>query len=272
MLVRDLIRSKSRLKKTVSIRLFDKPALTKADGVQFTTERERSDCDALGIRPRRSIVVPNGVDLNDIPLALRSGQRNRRPAGSILYFGRINWKKRIDRVIAALKALPESTLVIAGNDEEHYRDTLESIARESGVADRVEFRGAVEDENKWALLAESSVLVLPSISENFGNVVLEAMAVGTPVVVTTGVGLAEAVHRAGAGLVSGADPEALAESIGKVLGASDRGRSMGDSGRVLVAAEYSWDRVAERMEAAYSEIIDSRAGIGHGDALRGASL
>ena len=70
------------------------------------------------------------------------------------------------------------------------RPELEALARRNGVADRVRFLGPAHDERKWALLAQARMLVLPSYSENFGNVVLEAMASGCPVIVTPEVGIA----------------------------------------------------------------------------------
>src|SRR5213078_2831497 len=97
--------------------------------------------------------------------------------------------KGLDRLIEAMRLLPEARLIIAGNDEENYRATLPS-------AENVRFVGAVGGEAKDELLRRAAALVLPSYSENFGNVVLEAMAVGTPVVVTPEVGLAEEVEQA----------------------------------------------------------------------------
>ena len=125
----------------------------------------------------------------------------------VLFLGRINWKKGLDRLLAAFARVDDARLVIAGNDEEQYRPALEERARQLGLADRVTFTGPVHGAGKAALLTGAQLLVLPSYSENFGNVVLEAMAAGRPVVVTPEVGLAPVVTSTGAGLVADGGPE-----------------------------------------------------------------
>ena len=116
----------------------------------------------------------------------------RRPY--VLFLGRLNWKKGLDRLIPAMEQVTNADLLIAGNDEENYRPELEALARRCGVADRVRFLGPVHGERKWELLSSAQILALPSYSENFGNVVLEAMAVGCAVIVTPEVGMASVVH------------------------------------------------------------------------------
>ena len=127
----------------------------------------------------------------------------------VLFLGRVNWKKGLDRLIPAMKEVPNADLLIAGNDEENYRPELEALARRHGVLDRVRFLGPVDDRKKWSLLASARILVLPSYSENFGNVVLEAMAAGCPVIVTPEVGIASLVQEAGCGVVAGGNPANL---------------------------------------------------------------
>jgi glycosyltransferase involved in cell wall biosynthesis len=97
--------------------------------------------------------------------------------------------------------------------------------------------------------------VLPSISENFGNVVLEALAAGTPVVVTPEVGLAADVEAAGAGIVTPSDPPRLAAALRELLRDPARREEMGRRGRALVEERFTWPRVAEEMEAAYRGVI-----------------
>jgi len=102
-------------------------------------------------------------------------------------------------------------------------------------------------------------LVLPSYSENFGNVVLEAMAVGCPVVVTPEVGAAEIVRESGAGEVVDGDPSVLGPALARLL-ADRAGRlAMGERGRRVVRERYTWPAVAERMEEVYREILSGRS-------------
>ena len=102
----------------------------------------------------------------------------------MLFLGRINWKKGLDRLIPAMAHVPGTDLLIAGNDEENYTPTLQALAERCGVAERVRFLGPVHGRDKWRLMATADVFALPSYSENFGIAALEAMACGVPVVVT----------------------------------------------------------------------------------------
>ena len=100
----------------------------------------------------------------------------------------------------------------------------------------------------------STALVLPSLSENFGNVVLEAMAVEMPVVVTADVGLAADVASAGAGIVTSNLPEPLAAALHTLLRDSGARADMGRRGRALVEARFTWERVASQMEELYLHV------------------
>jgi glycosyltransferase involved in cell wall biosynthesis len=119
---------------------------------------------------------------------------------------------------------------------------------------RVAFHGHVEGEVKRALLARATLFALPSLSENFGNAVLEAMAASTPVVVTPEVGLAAEVARSGAGIVAQGDPRLLADAISQLLRDPARCAEMGACGRKAVKDRYTWSRVAEEMESRYAQL------------------
>ena len=94
---------------------------------------------------------------------------------------------------------------------------LERLALRSGVGERIRFVGPVHGANKAALLSKAKLFVLPSYSENFGYVVLEAMAAGCPVVVTPEVGAASIVKSAQAGIVTSGQPKALGDAIEGLL-------------------------------------------------------
>ena len=133
----------------------------------------------------------------------------RRPY--VLFLGRLNWKKGLDRLIPAMQQVTNVDLLIAGNDEENYRPELEALARRCGVIDRVRFLGPSPWRKEMGLAFSAQILALPSYSENFGNVVLEAMAAGCPVFVTPEVGMASRVQEAGCGVVASGDPANLGQ-------------------------------------------------------------
>lgn len=251
MLVDDLIRRRSKLKKRAWIRLFEVRNVREADAIHVTSEIERTQIENLGLPARRFAMVPNGIDVP--PMLVRPMREGTEQRPYILALSRLNWKKGIDRLIRAMLHIPDADLVIAGNDEDGYQSTLEHIARNCGMADRVRFVGPVYGDEKWALISSAHLLALPSYSENFGNVVLEAMACGTPVVVTPEVGLAETVRAAGAGLVVAGEPDALGAAIAGLLADPVRCNAMSAAGRRTAVEMFSWDAVACQIEDAYRQ-------------------
>jgi len=250
MLVPELIEAKSRWTKTAWLRLIERRNFAGAAAIHFTSEREREDAKRTNTPIPSSFVVPNGIALSERPPASDS----QRDSATILYLGRINWKKGIDRLISALPYVDNAHLVIAGNDEENLTPRLRELSERLGVNARVEFLGAVGGDRKEELLGRATLFALASMSENFGNVVLEAMAAGTSVVVTPEVGLADEVRRAHAGLVAAPQPRELAAAINELLRDPEARRTMGECGRRAVAERFAWPRVAEEMEAQYERL------------------
>lgn len=246
MLVGELIRRRSALVKRAWIALFERRNVEQAAAVHCTSELERRELLALGLAPRATFVVPNGVELPQVAPASRDD--------TVVYLGRINWKKGLDRLIEAMREVPRARLVIAGNDEENLAVALRARARAAGVAERVEFAGYVDGPAKERLLAEAGVLVLPSVSENFGNAVLEAMACGCPVVVTREVGLAEAVQASGAGTVAEGDASSLARAINGLLGNPALRAAAGAAAVKLAREQFGWDHVAAEMARHYERL------------------
>ncbi len=249
MLVEDLIRRKNSKIKRAWISLFETANVERAAAVHVTSEIEAEEIRKLGIGMRRVAVIPNGIDLRDLA---KKQAPDVKPY--VLSLGRINWKKGLDRLIAAIVNVPGVELILAGNDEDGYLTQLKELAFEHGVANRVTFPGYVSGEAKWELIMRAAVFVLPSYSENFGNAVLEAMACGTAVVVTPEVGLASVVESAGAGLVSPGTPAELGSAInGLILDREKRDR-LGRAGRVAAESMFSWDSIGEQMDQCYRDV------------------
>lgn len=260
MLVRELIARKSKLIKSAWLTLIESETLARAAAVHLTSERELADARELALPLPAPFVVGNGVDGPTPDYAVRASARVRavREQGPYaLYLGRVHWKKGLE---TAIRALPGTNvrLVIAGNDEEGQRPALEQLARELGCSERVSFEPPVHGDDKWALLAGARFALLPSINENFGNVVLEAMAVGRPVIVSAGVGTAALVERSGSGLVVDANPGAWREALARLWEEPALVEQMGRAARVA-AGGLGWSAVAERMSEHYGRLIAQRA-------------
>ena len=237
MLVPELIEKKSRVTKMLWLRLVERRGFANAAGIHFTSKLEWEDAKRVGLPLPSPFVIPNGVDLEPRPDVPHDDR-------TLVFLGRVNWKKGLDTVINAMPQWPDVRFIVAGNDEEGLTPRLRELAERIGVADRVEFRGPVYGAAKNELLARGTLFVLMSTSENFGNAVLEALAMETPAVLSRGVGLAEDVVRAKAGVIG-------LDEVPALLDDAPRRAEMGRNGRSLVELQFAWPRVAEQMEQAY---------------------
>lgn len=256
MLVPELMRRQGRWRKLAWMLLAERRTLERAAVLHATSELEAADAGRLKLHLPPVLVIPNGVDPNpwDGEEATLSPAVRAMLSGGpfVLFLGRLSWKKGLDRLIRAMAQVPGLALAVAGNDEEDLTADLEGLARECDISGRTVFLGPVLGADKAALLHRTLALVLPSLSENFGNVVLEAWAAGRPVVVTPEVGLAAAVRETGAGLVAMADH--LDESLRTLLENPEAACEMGRKGACVAAERFDWGAIAAEMEAAYMKL------------------
>jgi glycosyltransferase involved in cell wall biosynthesis len=256
MLERDLVAQRSPLLKAVWLAAIERKNLEQAAAIHVTSAREAEEAAAFGFQFRRVVEIPNGVDVDAQVGGHIAPAVAEAVAGKpyVLFLGRLSWKKGLDRLLAALARLPDARLVIAGNDEERYRGFLDRQIERLALADRVTFVGAVNSADKTALFAGAQLMVMPSYSENFGNVAVEAIAAGVPVIATPEVGVATAIADGGAGLVAEGTPEPLASAIHQLLTDAPRRRAMAAAGPVLARQRFDWATVAAQMEALYQSI------------------
>jgi glycosyltransferase involved in cell wall biosynthesis len=257
MLVPELIRAHGRGRKLAWMLLAERRTIERAAALHMTSALEAEDAARLDLPLPPFEVVPNGIDPTpwdgDLEALSPAVRTLLEGLPFLLFLGRLSWKKGLDRLIPALTAIPRVVLAVAGNDEEGILTGLERLAHESGVAERVRFLGAVHGAEKAALLHRAAALVLPSRSENFGNVVLEAWAAGRPVAVTPEVGLAATVRAVGAGIVT-AD---LGRDLRGLLACPAKLDEMGRRGAELVRERFGWAAVARQMEEVYERIAAS---------------
>lgn len=220
-----------------------------------TSEAESDDIRQLGFT-QPLVVLPNGVDLPD--LEPRPHDQRRR----LLFLGRLHPKKGVDILLRAWvlveRRFPEWSLEIAGPDEGGHLARLRRIASALSLK-RVSFSGPLYGPDKTLAYQRASLFVLPTHSENFGLTVAEAMAAGTPVIVTVGAPWgALRDHDAGWWIETGVD--ALAACLEEALACSpERLSKMGERGREWMARDFSWDRIGEEHAAAYRWLRDGGA-------------
>ncbi|MGD9497696.1 MAG: glycosyltransferase family 4 protein [Armatimonadota bacterium] len=215
-------------------------------------------------------VVPNGIPLERFepgPPPPHLGAELGLPAGAptVCVVGRLTpWKGH--QVLLrgwpdVLARVPDARLLVVGEVafwEDGYGDELRALASELGIAASVHWLGFREDVAD--LLRLSDLLVLPSIDEPFGRVVIEAMAAARPVVATASGGIPEIVVDGDTGLlVPPREPEPLADAIAALLADPARARAMGQAGRRRALELFDVRRVAAQVQAIYDGILS-----GHG--------
>jgi glycosyltransferase involved in cell wall biosynthesis len=263
MLVKRLIKSRNRLLKSAWIALIEKSNLECAAAIHTTSELEAAELQKFGLRLSRVAVVPNGVDAieevarHDAPSADITALAAQQPL--VLFLGRLAQVKGLDRLLRAFARTPHGTLAIVGNDYEGLAPGLSDMARQLKIEGRVRIvPRTISEADKECMFAAARVFVLPSYSESFGNVVLEAMQHGLPVIVTPEVGAAEVVKESGAGLVVDGDALVLGAAIDRLMQDIAGSAAMGQVGRAHVHERYGWHSVAARMEALYDELKTAR--------------
>jgi glycosyltransferase involved in cell wall biosynthesis len=250
-----------RLKKRLFLELFEKPVMRRATRLIALTAAEVSSYRALGIKTPTSI-IPNGIDTRAYRSqpGARANDRLKIPpqAVVILFMGRIHPIKGADILLEAFlkiaAAHPLAWLVVAGPDEWGAEEKMRARALQSGIAERIVFTGMIEGEEKKDLLARADLFCLPSAGEGFSMAILEALASGTAVLISPGCNFPE-VEDAGAGRVVPNDAADLSRAIALMIGDRLALQAMGVKGRAFVLAHYSWDRIVEKMEAAYQAAL-----------------
>lgn len=213
-------------------------------------------------------IIPNGVDAS---IYQRFGYAElaafrRRFAGEdeviVFHVGRLVHEKGVPTLVAAAPAIlaefPNVRFVIAGRGPMYA--ALQEIAAGLGVSRAFDFVGFVSDDDRDRLYRVADVAVFPSLYEPFGIVALEAMAAGTPVVVSTTGGLAEVVEDHETGLThEPGNPESLAWTVRRVLRHPDEAETWAKTALDKARTLFSWHHVAGETARAYKQILDERA-------------
>jgi glycosyltransferase involved in cell wall biosynthesis len=214
-------------------------------------------------------VIPNGVDTDEFTSGDRSEaeaywpELKERPV--VLFMSRLSREKGLDQLIPAWADLVKSAaykdtiLVIAGPDDRGYRKIVEGIIDRYNVGSQVCMTGMVQGRRKLALLRRADIFVLPSYSENFGIVVVEALACGTPVITTTGTPWQELQEVDAGRWVLPREAE-LARALRELLNMSQSERmSMGQRGQNLIQENYAWDRIVKKFLTVYDCILSGKS-------------
>lgn len=238
--------------------------LAGASALIATSEQEVAELVAGGVSRTKIVLRRNGVEAPESwPQrgSFRLAHGISKDEKLVLFLGRLSAKKSPDLLLRAFAKVSERStgvpmrLVIAGPDERGMKAELDQLASQLGARPKIHFVGPVFGEAKWAAYRDADVFVLPSQNENFGNTAAEAVAAGTPVIVTEHCGVASLLADA-AGLVVPHEASALAEALGRVLGEPGLHERLA-AGCLRVTARLGWEEPVGEMEALYA-VLASR--------------
>ena len=255
----------SRTKKWIYLNTLGRRDLGGAAALHLTSEVELESARRLRFSNGR--LIPLGADPPPPPgaddrVSVQRKHPNVQGRKIVLFLARLHRIKGLDVLAEAAKSLAESrddfSLVVAGSGAPGYEAEVRELVDRCGLSERTVFTGMVVGEDKWQLLRAADVFVLPSRHESSPVAVMEAMASGTPVVVSDQVGMHGEIAEVGAGLVTTLDPADVAGAIGRLLDDPDAAARMGRAGETLAARRYSWERVATDVEALYEEVVGRR--------------
>jgi glycosyltransferase involved in cell wall biosynthesis len=244
--------------------LLGQPMLSGTRAIVATSEQEVAELCGAGVAREKIVVRRNGVEG---PAALPERGKFRAAHGIaadmklILFLGRLSEKKSPDLLLQAFAMISRAErggdlwLVFAGPDE-GLKKRLEQMAERLGVASRVQFCGPLFGKAKWAAYRDADVFVLPSQNENFGNSAAEAMAAGTPVIVTDRCGIAPLLENV-AGLVVPHEAMDIAHGLERVLYEPGLHSQLTEGCRTVTAG-LDWDGPAREMETLYARLAGER--------------
>lgn len=228
-----------------------------------TSPQEVAELASSGLPAEKIVLRRNGVE---IPETMPDRGKFRAALGIpensklILYLGRLSEKKSPNILLQAFASVckvrsdAQVCLVFAGPDEAGMEKKLRQMAGELGITSRVHMPGAVFGGQKWSAYRDADVFVLPSQNENFGNTAGEAVAAGTPVVVTDKCGVAPLLADV-AGLVVKHDAAAIARALERMLWELGLHEKL-SAGCRRVAAQLDWDEPAREMETLYEQLVN----------------
>ncbi|MBV7258517.1 glycosyltransferase [Erythrobacter crassostreae] len=239
----------SRQRKRVFWHLFQKQAAKHVACWHATSEKEISDIRDFGLRQPVAL-IPNGIDFPN--LKARSVRPERR---TVLFLGRIHPKKGIDTLLRVWKSiedkLPGWHLAIAGPDDNQYADEYKRYIEKEG-AKTAKIVGPVYGSDKVQAYRDAELFVLPTLDENFGMTVAEALVQETPAIVSHGAPW-EGLETNDCGWWHAIGEAPLRDALLDATSRTDEQRmALGANGRAWMQREFGWPSLANGMEDVYS--------------------
>jgi len=247
--------SQKRWKKKLAWCLYQGKDIKKAACVFTTSKLEAEHVRALGVNVPIS-VIPNGIETDGYVCRISNDMVKEQ----VLFLSRIHKKKGIELLIDAWANLIPGycgwQLIIVGDGDFDYIETLKTRINGLGLEDSVQIKGPVYGNAKVKLYQESTIFCLPSYSENFGMVIAEAMSCGVPVITTTNCPW-EMLNETDTGWCIDLKVEVLEKTLQEAMSLSPaRLFEMGQKGRSLISENFNYRSVANKTKILYEWLLN----------------
>lgn len=254
-------------KKTIIDTIAQKAYLRRADLVHINNTDEREDLlRYLGYQHPNVVIIPNGVKMSDFAQLPPKGTFRHKfglPADHklVLFMSRLNVKKGLDLLLPGfqdyIRQHPTAVLAIAGGND-GYEATTRQFIEQNQLGDSMKMVGMLTGEDKKAALADADLFTLPSYSEGFSMAVLEAMAAGTPTLVSDRVGFGETIREHQAAELVELTPDSVRNGLAKMLGNENLRQQVKQNATALLQERYDINIVAKRLLDEYEKAVKAR--------------
>ncbi|WP_316824780.1 XrtY-associated glycosyltransferase XYAG1 [Pedobacter miscanthi] len=220
--------------------------------IHATSEQEKQDILKI-ITPKSITIVPNLVNF---PLSISSLQSSTDNIFRLIFLSRIEEKKGLELLFEALSLIEVPwQLIIAGMGKEEYVENLKRKAEKLKLSNKIKWFGLVSKEDKFNLMADHDLTVLTSYNENFANVVVESLSVGTPVLISKNVGLADYVADKNLGWVTGLGIEEIRIGIVSAYQDIKKRNEIRTSALKIISHDFNDDALIKKYVKFYKDIL-----------------
>lgn len=245
-------------KKQLYLNLVERNNINHSQAIHLTSEQEQKELSLLNFKTK-NFILPHGLSLppliNNARQKLRCHFNLPEDEIIIIFMSRLHEKKGLEYLIPALSALKSQkfTLIIAGSGTPEYEQKIDKLLVDYEIKNRTICPGFVNGDLKNLLLQGSDLFTLTSHSENFGIVVLEALAVGLPVILTPGVALSSIIQDYDLGYVPELNIDSITQSFKDFFEHYQDRKNLKQRARNLIIEQYSWDSIANQLASIYQQ-------------------
>ena len=215
-----------------------------------TAASEYDECVGL-IKNWEGYVLPNILSLPDLPV-----EKTVNTVFTLIYMSRIHPKKNLEVVFRAISKLRMNVVLkVAGSGDAAYIDSLKALAHSLNIEDKIQWTGWMDRDQKFSALMQADLFILISRNENFANVVVESLHMGTPVLISREVALSEFVGKHDLGWLSSLDEENVTKKIEEAYTNRDKRSRIESNARASIARAFSEQTLIKQYEKKYETII-----------------